>query len=270
MDLDVDIENITFPHVEVSTRENVHHISILMIHDETFFDEETFAVKNDSFDKQYMKLVFERTRKSKSGKLRSTIDSRDILPSKLSCIHKFTGDTLDVSIAHMEEENAQMKERIKQLEETLMPPPILASPVAMICPGKGLQENPKPSARVKGIYNLIIATRHFVEENVKKRISFIVELWDMEKGFASLGLRIQNTIEYLNLDLKNDEGFYTDGVVMFAMKVSAMTEQTRKQENKPSLSCIKKLKSYWMEIINVLKGLITQLVDLSRRKNETY
>jgi hypothetical protein len=31
MDLDVDIENITFPYVEVSTRENVQHISTLMI-----------------------------------------------------------------------------------------------------------------------------------------------------------------------------------------------------------------------------------------------
>jgi hypothetical protein len=64
-----------------------------------------------------------------------------MLPSKLSYIHKVTGDALDISIAHMEEENAQFKERIKELEATLMPPPILASPIAMIHPGKGLQEN---------------------------------------------------------------------------------------------------------------------------------
>jgi hypothetical protein len=91
-----------------------------------------------------------------------------------------------------------------------------------------------------------------------------------KKKFSSLGLRIQNTREYLNSDLKNDEGFYTDGVVMFAMKVSAMTEQTRKKENLPSLSRIKQLKSCWMERINVLKGLSTQLTDLSRRKTEAY
>jgi hypothetical protein len=155
MDLDVDIENITFPDVEVSTRENVQHISALMIQDETFSDEETFIVQNASFDKESKKLVFERTTKSKRGKLRSTIDTRDMLPSKLSSIHKVTGDALDISIAHMEEENAQLKERIKELEETLMPPPILDSPIAMIRPGKGLQENPEPSARVKGISNLI-------------------------------------------------------------------------------------------------------------------
>jgi hypothetical protein len=151
-----------------------------------------------------------------------------------------------------------------------MPPPILASPVAMICPGKVLQGNPKPSARVKGISNLIISTQHFIEENIKKRMSLIVALWDMEKGFASLVVRIHNTKEYLNSDLKNYEGFYTDGVDMFAMRILTIIEQTRKQENLPSPSHIKQLKSCWMERINVLKGLITQLTDLSRRKNETY
>jgi hypothetical protein len=106
----------------------------------TFSDEETFVVQNASFDKESKKLVFERTTKSKSGKLWSTIDTRDMFPSKLSSIHKVTGDALDVSIAHMEEENAQLKEIIKELEATLMPPPILASPVAMIRPGKSFQE----------------------------------------------------------------------------------------------------------------------------------
>jgi len=41
----------------------------------------------------------------------------------------------------MEEENSQLKERIKELEKTPMPPPILASPMAMIHSGKGIQEN---------------------------------------------------------------------------------------------------------------------------------
>ena len=69
--------------------------------------------KNSSFDKESKKLVFERTTKSKSGKLQTTINTRDMFPSKISSIHKVTGDALDVSIAHMEEENAQLKERIK-------------------------------------------------------------------------------------------------------------------------------------------------------------
>jgi hypothetical protein len=74
----------------------------------------------------------------------------------------------------------------------------------------------------------------------------------------------------LNSDLKNDEGFYADGVVMLAMKFSAMTEQTRKKENLPSSSRIKKSKSCYMEITNVLKGLPTQLANLSRSKTKAY
>jgi hypothetical protein len=74
-----------------------------------------------------------------------------MLTSKLSSIHRVTGDALNVSIAHMEEENSMFKEIIKELEATLMPPPILASPISMIHPGKSLQENPESSLRVKGI-----------------------------------------------------------------------------------------------------------------------
>jgi hypothetical protein len=142
IDLDADIENITFLDVEISARENIQHISTLIIQEETFSDEETFAVQNASFDKESKKLVFERNTKSKSKKLWFTIDTQDMLPSKLSSIHRVTMDALGVSIAHMEEENAQLKEIIKYFEATLMPPPILASPVYMIRYGKGLQENP--------------------------------------------------------------------------------------------------------------------------------
>jgi hypothetical protein len=49
----------------------------------------------------------------------------------------------------------------------------------------------------------------------------------MAKSFASLSLRIQNIGKYLNSNLEKDEGFYIDGVVMFAKKVSVM-EKARK------------------------------------------
>jgi hypothetical protein len=77
-------------------------------------------------------MIFERTSKIKRGNFLSTIDTRNMLPSKLSSIHKVTWDALDFSIANMEEENDRRKERLKELEETLIPPPILATRVAMI------------------------------------------------------------------------------------------------------------------------------------------
>jgi hypothetical protein len=57
-----------------------------------------------------------------------------MLLSKLSSIHKVKGDALDVSIINMEEENLRLKERVKELEENLIPPPLFAPPVAMIQP----------------------------------------------------------------------------------------------------------------------------------------
>ena len=89
------------------------------------------------------------------------------------------------------------------------------------------------------------------------------------KGFLLSWLIIQNTQKYLNSNLKNDEGFYTNGVVMFTTRVVAMTCKMTKLKNLP-LSHIKQLKSCWIERINVLKGLISQLIDLSRRKSEAY
>jgi hypothetical protein len=65
MDLDVDIENITFPDEEEPAREDVQHISTLMVQDEIFSDEETFVVQNASFDRDSKKLVFERTTRVK-------------------------------------------------------------------------------------------------------------------------------------------------------------------------------------------------------------
>jgi hypothetical protein len=70
-------------------------------------------VQNASFDRDSKELVFERIAKSKTRKLRSTIDTRNMFPSRLSFIHKVTREALDVSIANMEKENTQLKEKIK-------------------------------------------------------------------------------------------------------------------------------------------------------------
>lgn len=151
-----------------------------------------------------------------------------------------------------------------------MPPPILATPVAMLQPDRTFQGAPESNLGVKGITSLITATRHFVENNIKKRMSLILDLWGLAKSFCTLRLKIQNTKEYLNADLKNDEGFFTDGVVMFVMKVSGMADHRRKREDLPSQGHIKQLKACWIERINTLKGLVNQLKELSRKNTEAY
>jgi hypothetical protein len=123
-----------------------------------------------------------KTSKNKKGKSISTIDLKDICPPKLSSIHKVTRDALDVSIIDMEEENFRLKERVKELEATLMPPPILAAPVAMVQPDGSFQRTPESSFRLRVASSLLTATRHFVEENIKKRMSLILNTWDLKKN----------------------------------------------------------------------------------------
>jgi hypothetical protein len=181
-------------------------------------------------------LTFEITSKNKKGKSWSTIDTKNMFPSKLSSIHRVTGDALDVSIINMEEENLRLNERVKELEATLMPPPvaILATLVAMIQLGINLQGNPESNLRVKEISSLIISIGHLVENNINKIMFIILDLWNLEKKNSSLELKIQNTKEHFNAYLKNDEGFFTYGVAMFIEKVSTMTNHTRKWDHFPS------------------------------------
>jgi hypothetical protein len=96
-------------------------------------------VHNFLFDNTSKKSTFERISKNKKGKSQSIIDTKNMLPSKLSSIHRIIGDALDVSIVNTEEENLILKEKVKELEATFMPPPILATPVAMLQPEKNSQ-----------------------------------------------------------------------------------------------------------------------------------
>jgi hypothetical protein len=271
MDLEVDIENIQFPDDEERVQENIQSVAELAIQDEEFSEEESFSIHNALFDKDSRKLIFERTlSKNKKGKTCSTFNLNNMLPSGITKIHKVTGDALDVSIDDMEAENARLKERIQELEFTLMPPPILATPVATVQPGRNFEKTPESSIRLKGTSSLLVATRHYVEQNIKKIMSLILNTWDLASSFVSLGSKIQNTREYLKADIENDEGFFKDGLATFIMKVSTMTEYERKQEDLPSQAHIKKLKACWIQRINVLRELSNELNDLTSKKTEAY
>jgi hypothetical protein len=123
---------------------------------------------------------------------------------------------------------------------------------------------------LKGTSSLLVAVRHYIGENIKKRMSLILETWDLASSFVSLGSKIQNFREYLQSDLKNDEGFYKDVVITFVLKISGMTELKRKEEDFPSLTHVKQLKSCWIKRIKTLKELLDDLDVLSVKKGEAY
>jgi hypothetical protein len=65
----------------------------------------------------------------------------------------------------------------------------------------------------------------------------------LENNFISLGYRITNLIQYLQVDLDNNDKFYKGFMTTFVMKVSNMSDLKIKEEDFPSLVHIKKLKS---------------------------
>jgi hypothetical protein len=86
--------------------------------------------------------------KNKKGKSHLEVDLRDMRPSQISIIHRAISDALDESIFGLEVEKMKLKERIKKMEETLMPLPLISSPLKIVGPTT-------PAAKLKGSSRLI-------------------------------------------------------------------------------------------------------------------
>jgi hypothetical protein len=86
--------------------------------------------------------------KNKNGNYHSEVNLKERRPSQISKIHRETRDAIDDYINGLEAEKAKLKERIKELENTLMPLQILTSPLSMVKPTT-------PAIKLKGYSSLI-------------------------------------------------------------------------------------------------------------------
>jgi hypothetical protein len=124
------------------------------------------------FDNESKNLIIEkRDVRKKKGKYHSEINLRNMQPSQISRIHRATRDALDDSIRGLEAENAKLKDRIKELEEALIPIPLLSSPLAITVPST-------PVAKLKGSSSLLTLCRGCVEKNIKKIMELITKSWE--------------------------------------------------------------------------------------------
>jgi hypothetical protein len=101
-------------------------------------------------------------------------------------------------------------------------------------------------------------------------MSLILETWELENNFISLGSRMTNLRQYLQVDLENDEELYKGDITTFFMKVSSMSELKRKEEDFPSLVHVKKLKACWIKRIKCLKDILVDCDTLSVKRGESY
>jgi hypothetical protein len=136
-----------------------------------------------------------------------------------------------MSIGDIKNENAILKYRVRVLEKNFMPQPLFASPIATIQPLRSLQGRLESSSRLEGTSSFLTAIKRYVSENIQKRMSLIVETWELTTSFVSLGLRLTNFRQYLQANLKNDEEFYKGAISTFVAKVSGLREFQRKEED---------------------------------------
>jgi hypothetical protein len=184
------------------------------------------------------------------GRSSSEVDLKGLPPLKMAHIHEATSPVLKMLVGDMEYENSILKERIKELENTLIPPPIFASLIATDQPWRNYDGTQESSSKFKGTSSLLIVVRRYFGENIKKRMSLILEAWELDNSYVSLGLRTTNLRQYLQADLENDEELFRGVVSTFVIKVSNMNELKIKEEYRCSIVCIKQLKTCWIKIIN--------------------
>jgi hypothetical protein len=85
--------------------------------------------------------------KNKKGKSCSAIDLANMRSSQICQLHNVSGDALHDSIGGIEVENTRLKDRVKELEEALIPMPLLVNPLAIAMPAT-------PAANLKGSFSL--------------------------------------------------------------------------------------------------------------------
>ena len=88
--------------------------------------------------------------------------------SQICQIHIESEYALHDSIGGIEAENARLKDWVKELEESLIPMPLLSSPLEIAMPAT-------PTTKLKGSSSLLALCRGYVENNIKKRMELIVE-----------------------------------------------------------------------------------------------
>jgi hypothetical protein len=273
MELDINVEEIEIAGEEQRLQESKTIARELATQEPIIFEEESLTLHHATFNKNSRKLVIEKVN-SKNKKIQekwnSKFDFQGVPPSKVMEFHEATGEALKFSIGDIENENAILKDRVRELENALMPPPLFSSPITTIQPLKTLEGRPESSSRLKGTSSLLAAIRRYVGDNIQKRMSLILETWELATNFVSLGSRMTHFRQYLQADLENDEEFYKGVISTFSARVSSLSEFRKKEEDFPSTIHLKQLKACWLKRIKSLKEMLVECDVISVKRGELY
>jgi hypothetical protein len=92
--------------------------------------------------------------KNKKRKSRSEVDLSNMRSSQICQLHNTSGYALHDSIGGIKTENARLKNRVKELEEALIPMSLLVNPLAIAMPST-------PTANLKASSSLLTSCRGY-------------------------------------------------------------------------------------------------------------
>jgi hypothetical protein len=224
MELETDLDSV-LRYLD-QTRDAIQHNHPMDISDTKIFDkDESFVFQSVVFDSQSKKLIIEKKDvKNKKGKSRSKVDLVNMWLSHIYQIHKASIDALHDSIGGIESENARLKDRVKELEDALIPMSFLVNPLEIAMPAT-------PVANLKGSSSLLTSCKGYMENNIKKRMELVTEAWKTSQTITSLGTRAHSLLKHFQAELKDKEHFYLDTVLPFGSIVNNMTETKIRQQD---------------------------------------
>jgi len=97
-----------------------------------------------------------------------------------------------------------------------------------------------------------------------------MEAWDVSSNIIYFEAYLNFYNEFLQEDYKNEEGFYKDVIIKFAVKVSNMTKLKRREEDLPSPTKMKQLKACWINKISNLKDIMDNCNEIVNEKENLF
>ena len=85
-------------------------------------------------------------------------------------LHRETYEALVHTMDDQEKENAELKQRIVELEATLSPRPLFVEPLAIV---HSVEESPSLASKIDKVTQLLSRIRAFVAEGIKARPDLI-------------------------------------------------------------------------------------------------
>jgi hypothetical protein len=225
---------------------------------------ESFVFYSIVFDSQSKNMVIEkRDVTNRKGKSRTEINFRKMRSSQISLFHRITGDALHDSIGGIESEYARVKYYLEEFEEAFIATPEFASPLA-----KNVSST--SAAKMKVSTTLLACSRSLVENNIKKIMQLVTESWETSQNIVSFRKRVDDLLEHLEANLKNDQHFCTKMLTPFSNHVVNTSELKRIQENLPSPNCTQKIKSCWQKKVKNMQLIVESCKQTISEKEDLF